>query len=399
MNRPGILLDRDGTIIVDYHYVGVRERVQLIPGAADAIARFNKAGIPVAIITNQSGVARGFYPERNVHIVHEHITRELALHGAHIDLFLYSPYHPESPIPDYRRFSDDHKPEPGMALRAADALHLDLSKSIVVGDRPEDMELAYKIGAHGVYLGQTPIPVHYYGPAGNPQTVPFPSLAVAASHIIERITGVSNSDFPTVSYFTMDTYFKHYSDEINGMLNAVWEDPGLITAAGRLESAYDDGDMVFIAGNGGSAAIANHMEADHTKHMAEAKITYTNVRSLCGNQAIMTAIANDIGYDAVFSQQLELFANHNDVLVVFSVSGNSANIIRAVQKANEVGMSTIAIAGSGGGRVGYYADTTIRIPSHNYGVVEDVMSAVQHSIAQYIRQRHMSDDAIQSARF
>jgi histidinol-phosphate phosphatase family protein len=99
--RPGILLDRDGTINVDYHYVGHIERVQLIPGAADAIRRFNRAGIPVAIVTNQGGVARGFYPKSNVRKVHDYIKRELALHDAHIDMFLYSPHHPDGNIKEY----------------------------------------------------------------------------------------------------------------------------------------------------------------------------------------------------------------------------------------------------------------------------------------------------------
>lgn len=81
--RPGVLLDRDGTIIVDYHYVGHIPRVQFIPGAIEAIRRFNKAGIPVTIVTNQSDVARGFYPESNVIEVHQYIQRELAqrMHG------------------------------------------------------------------------------------------------------------------------------------------------------------------------------------------------------------------------------------------------------------------------------------------------------------------------------
>src|ERR1700758_266787 len=92
--RPGILLDRDGTIIVDHGYVGSVDRVEFIQGAPEAIARFNQAGIPVAVVTNQAGVARGLYGIDDVARVHEHIEAHLAMHGAHIDLFLYCPYHP-----------------------------------------------------------------------------------------------------------------------------------------------------------------------------------------------------------------------------------------------------------------------------------------------------------------
>jgi histidinol-phosphate phosphatase family protein len=397
MKRPGVLLDRDGTIINDYHYVGLRERIQLIPGAAGAIARFNAAGIPVAIITNQSGVARGFYPERNVHIVHEYIMRELALHDAHINLFLYSPYHPESPIPDYRRFSQDHKPAPGMALRAAGALHLDLPNSIVVGDRIEDVDLARQIGAESIYLGHDPLPDYY----SMTDIHPFDSLADAAGYIIERLTGVEQkSHFPTMQYGAISDYFVHYSDEVAQVLGEMNVDPrGLVQACTRLQQAFNGGDSIFVAGNGGSAAIADHMQVDLDKHMSGRRGEHTRVHSLCGNMALMTAISNDVGFDATFGFQLERQGDRGDVLVVYSVSGNSPNIVRAVQCANEMGMYTIAVVGKDGGKIAHMAGTVVHIPSFNYGVVEDVMSIVMHSLCQFIRQSRMTPEAILSAEF
>src|SRR5215472_8437335 len=85
--RPGILLDRDGTIIVDHGYVGSIDRVEFIEGSPEAIASFNRAGIPVAVVTNQAGVARGLYGIDDVADVHQYIAARLAEHGAHIDLF------------------------------------------------------------------------------------------------------------------------------------------------------------------------------------------------------------------------------------------------------------------------------------------------------------------------
>ena len=117
--RPGILLDRDGTIIVDHGYVGSVDRVEFIDGAAEAIARFNRAGIPVAVVTNQAGIARGLYGFDDVALVHKYIAEHLAEHEAHIDLFLFSPYHPDGVVEAYARASDDRKPGPGMAKAAA----------------------------------------------------------------------------------------------------------------------------------------------------------------------------------------------------------------------------------------------------------------------------------------
>ena len=176
--RPGILLDRDGTIIVDHGYVGSVDRVEFIEGAADAIAAFNRAAIPVAVVTNQSGVARGLYGPEDVAVVHRHIAARIAERGAHIDMFLYCPYHPDGIVEAFARGSDDRKPGPGMARAAAAALNLDLNASWVVGDRPEDMGLAEAVGASAVYLGR--------GVVRRPGIWSFPSLAAAAPFIVER---------------------------------------------------------------------------------------------------------------------------------------------------------------------------------------------------------------------
>jgi D,D-heptose 1,7-bisphosphate phosphatase len=177
--RAGIFLDRDGTIIVDHGYVGSVDRVEFIKGAPAAIAEFNRAGIPVTVVTNQAGVARGFYGVDDVARVHRYIAERLAKYGAHIDLFLYCPYHPAGVVKAFARTSEDRKPEPGMAKAAKAALNLDLTASWVIGDRPEDLGLADAIGASAIYLG----------PEGcdRPGVWSFPSLAAAASFILERI--------------------------------------------------------------------------------------------------------------------------------------------------------------------------------------------------------------------
>jgi histidinol-phosphate phosphatase family protein len=178
--RPGILLDRDGTIIVDHGYVGSVDRVEFIDGAPEAIARFNRAGIPLAVVTNQAGVARGLYGVDDVARVHQHIRTHLARYGARIDLFLYCPFHPAGIIEAFARTSEDRKPGPGMANAAASALNLDLAASWVVGDRPEDIGLAEAVGASAVYLGTDD---DYQGPG----VWSFPTLAAAAPFILERI--------------------------------------------------------------------------------------------------------------------------------------------------------------------------------------------------------------------
>jgi D-sedoheptulose 7-phosphate isomerase/D-glycero-D-manno-heptose 1,7-bisphosphate phosphatase len=103
----------------------------------------------------------------------------LADHGAHVDLFIYCPYHPDGVVAEFARSSDDRKPGPGMAKAAARALNLDLTKSWVVGDRPEDMGLAEAIGASAIWVGPGPYP--------DPGVKSYPSLAEAAYFILERV--------------------------------------------------------------------------------------------------------------------------------------------------------------------------------------------------------------------
>ena len=177
--RPGILLDRDGTIIVDHGYVGSIDRVDFIDGAPEAIAQFNRAGIPVAVVTNQAGVARGLYGIDDVALVHQYIAQRLAERGAHVDLLLFCPYHPAGVVEAFARTSEDRKPRPGMAMAAETALNLDLAASWVVGDRPEDVGLAEAIGASAVYVGP--------GDCRWPGVWSLPSLAAAAPFILERI--------------------------------------------------------------------------------------------------------------------------------------------------------------------------------------------------------------------
>jgi D,D-heptose 1,7-bisphosphate phosphatase len=177
--RAGILLDRDGTIIVDHGYVGSVDRVEFIDGAPQAIAQFNQAGIPVAVLTNQSGVARGMYGIDDVVRVHDYIAGRLADYGAHIDAFLYCPYHPAGVVEPFARTSEDRKPRPGMAWAAQSKLNLDLATSWVVGDRPEDLGLAATIGASAVYVGA--------GIVAHPDVWSFASLGAAAPFILERI--------------------------------------------------------------------------------------------------------------------------------------------------------------------------------------------------------------------
>lgn len=147
--KPAVFFDRDGVLNIDRGYVYRSEDFEWMPGAIDTIKYFNNQGYLVFVITNQSGIARGYYTEQDLHTLNEFMNRELAKYGAHIDGFYYCPHHKDGVIPQYTRECTCRKPRPGMIIKAMQEWPVDTEKSIVVGDKPSDIEAAEAAGVPG----------------------------------------------------------------------------------------------------------------------------------------------------------------------------------------------------------------------------------------------------------
>ena len=152
MAEPAIFIDRDGTINEDIGYVSHPDDLFIYPFAADAIRRLNQAGLKVIIITNQSGIARGFYSETTLEAIHHKLGRELAREKAKIDAVYYCPHHPRHGNQHYRKVCDCRKPQTAMLERAAAEHEINLSQSYVIGDKASDINLATNAGAKGVLV-------------------------------------------------------------------------------------------------------------------------------------------------------------------------------------------------------------------------------------------------------
>lgn len=150
--RPAVFLDRDGTINEQMGYINHLSRFQLLPGAAAAVARLNAARVPVVVVTNQSGLARGYFPESLLDEVHAKMRRELAAAGAHLDGLYVCPHHPEAVREQFRERCECRKPQAGLFRRAAAELGLDLARSYMVGDRWSDLKAAAACGAKGILV-------------------------------------------------------------------------------------------------------------------------------------------------------------------------------------------------------------------------------------------------------
>ena len=178
MSLPAIFFDRDNTLIINDSYLGDPAGVILADGAAAAVAKARELGYRVVTVSNQSGVARGFYAEADVVAVNAKLDELLrrADPAAVIDLHEYCPFHPKAKIERYRIDSDLRKPKPGMLLQAARKLDLDLARSWIIGDSPRDIEAGHAAGCRAILLQWPELP---RSPAADMPSPASPDATVA----------------------------------------------------------------------------------------------------------------------------------------------------------------------------------------------------------------------------
>ncbi len=193
-------------------------------------------------------------------------------------------------------------------------------------------------------------------------------------------------------------YFRNYEARRAGAMSSVAETE-LERAFQVLSEAVESRRSAFVCGNGGSTAVSNHMICDFNKGIRTGTGLRPRFHSLSTSIETIMAIANDISFEEVFSFQLESLADKGDVLVTISSSGNSPNILRAMDAAKTIGMTTIALTGFDGGGAAKRADINLHVSADNYGIVEDCHQSLMHILAQFLRQSAMSEEAIRAAKF
>lgn len=151
-SMPAVFLDRDGTINEEVGYLDRLDKLRLLPGAAAAVRMINERGWKAVVITNQSGIARGFFDEDFVGQVHAEMARLLRKEGAALDGFYFCPHHPTEGIGKYRQVCLCRKPAPGLLRQAAVELDIDLTRSFMIGDMPKDVEAGKRAGAKGILV-------------------------------------------------------------------------------------------------------------------------------------------------------------------------------------------------------------------------------------------------------
>ena len=159
MARPALFLDRDGVINIDHAYVHRKENFDFVEGIFELVAAAKRAGYLVVVVTNQAGIGRGYYSTDDFHLLMEWVGQQFAEHGGALDAVYFCPHHPVHGIGQYLRESEDRKPGPGMLLRAARELNIDLARSLMVGDKISDAQAGLAAGLTKLF---------YFGADGDP---------------------------------------------------------------------------------------------------------------------------------------------------------------------------------------------------------------------------------------
>jgi len=185
----------------------------------------------------------------------------------------------------------------------------------------------------------------------------------------------------------VDTYLDRLRGAIGSLPRSALEELGEM-----LYRAHRNEKQVFTLGNGGSASTASHMAADIAKNTIGPNMRRFRVLSLNDNAAMLTALANDLGYEHIFREQLQNFIRPGDLLIAISASGNSPNVINAIRYARERCAETVGILGFDGGEAATMVDVAVIVPSDHYGVIEDVHLIINHIVVDYFKAK-LDDEA------
>ncbi|MFH0902590.1 MAG: HAD-IIIA family hydrolase [Pseudomonadota bacterium] len=389
-----VFLDRDGVLIENRaDYVKDLSEITFLPGACEAVTELASSSFRIFIVSNQSVVGRGRIPLELAMALNDHVVSILTASGGRIDRSYICPHRPEDAC-------ECRKPRPGMLLRAAADYGLDLAESYLVGDSAGDIMAAWNAGVTGIMvmtgLGVEQLP----GLAArcNRSFLVAPDLRAAVDFLLAHSRLRMRSTEPERQRMAdrIGSYVRGYKELLDSL------NPAEIAAfVEHLRTALEEQRQVFVIGNGGSASLACHVACDLGKTVlgkragiGSADTPRFRVISLASNTALLSAWANDVSFDSVFSEQLRNLAQPGDTLMVITGSGNSPNILRAVEEAKRRSMVTLGLLGFDGGKVAPMLDCSICVRSSDYGHVEAMHSFLNHLITAIFKDSLAQPEAI-----
>lgn len=363
-NGKWIVLDRDGTLIEDTGYLSDPDDVRILPGVVDGLRLLAGAGYRFIVITNQSGIGRGYFTEDDALAVNARTEEILRNSGIVIEGFYCCPHAPD----DGCRC---RKPGTALAERAARELGFSLDDiSCVIGDKQCDALLGGKLKTRSILIGMDS---WREAAACGETAADFPEAA-------RRILGGWRG---TREMINEDTFLSNLKLHIETAEKTAGLSASVAAAAELVTEALLGSGRVFFCGNGGSAADAQHLAAELSGRYLKDRRPLDGAALHC-NASALTAIGNDYGFDEIFARQLSAHGRKGDVLVALSTGGGSANVLKALAAARSIGIHTIGVTGNGGGKMKDLADVLIAVPSASTPRIQEMHIFIGHVLCEMV---------------
>ncbi|MAZ68118.1 MAG: phosphoheptose isomerase [Candidatus Marinimicrobia bacterium] len=206
------------------------------------------------------------------------------------------------------------------------------------------------------------------------------------------------SRFPLKKITKSKDYYFNYLDQKNALLKNI-DLKVLDKIINLLKTSKKNKSIIYTCGNGGSSSLSDHFTCDFIKQTNNKTNLKIKSVSLTSNFALISAISNDISYNQIFSFQIKKLCKKNDILFMFSVSGNSPNLLEAAKVARKIGLKIISLTGFDGGKLSKLSDLNLNFPIANYGIVEDCHTTIMHYLSQYLRNLNLKNKNFKKINF
>lgn len=363
-----VILDRDGTLIVDKNYLHDPDEVELLPGVVDGLKKLISEGYGLIVVTNQSGVGRGYFGESEVQAVNSKLSALLNSHGIDVLGFYHCPHTPEDNC-------GCRKPAIGMVCEACRELCFSLGDvQCVIGDKTSDVSLADNLGVPSVLV------LTGYGESclNNGASPSF-----CAKNMMEAANYIINYEEQRLSILKI--FDENIEENIRLLKELRMVGREIERAVSVMTDSLKNNGRIFVCGNGGSAADAQHMAAELSgRFLKERKAL--DAMALSSNPSVITAVGNDYSFAEIFARQVEAHGRGGDVLIAISTSGNSMNIVNAVKKAKKIGIHTIGLTGCSGGEITKITDILIKVPSSSVPRIQEMHLLIEHTLCEMTEQ-------------
>jgi D-sedoheptulose 7-phosphate isomerase len=351
----------------------------LLPGAALALRHMRTLGAGLIVVSNQSGIGRGYFDRAVVDQVHARLKELLAAEGVTLDGVYVCPHTPEDAC-------NCRKPKPGLLLQSAVEHGFEPASCFVVGDKACDIELGRAVGATTILVRTGYGAEHLESGEAKPDLV-AKDLPAAAAMLESILAGPPQADGaadlrPDAAERLRRQLVGSISTKRDVMEYCQRE---ILAAAALLVARLRAGSKVLLCGNGGSAADCQHIAAELVS-----LLTQTFPRpglpaiALTTDSSFLTASANDFGFDGIFERQTQALGRPGDVLIGISTSGNSENVVRALRYASANGIHTISFSGAARGRVTQSSEVAIRVPSACTQHIQESHIAIAHILCDLV---------------